>query len=267
MDKRTILDDMNTRLSELNIIEQELESSTSQKAIGTILVYRDKGAPRFYLRERSGKRIYLGDDKKETVSALVQKEYLTKLLHAVRDEKGSLEKCIDKLSRTNDLSIAFESLKEEYKPFVRKYKSEDDKYAKKWISERYYTTKKGAEHPITTLRGDHVRSKSEALIADRLFHAGIPYRYEARLLLMSQQETHTYYPDFTILNKRTRKVIYWEHLGKLGDQNYCETNLDKLDVYSRFGIVQGKNLILTYECANKPLSTDIVNTLIKEFLI
>ena len=74
------------------------------------------------------------------------------------------------------------------------------------------------------------------------------------------------YPDFTILNKRTRQIIYWEHLGKLGDEDYCTDNIQKLEDYADAGIFQGKNLLLTYECASKPLTTKMIELMIKEFL-
>ena len=133
-------------------------------------------------------------------------------------------------------------------------------------SESYYQQKKTEAHKYETIGKNLVRSKSEVIIADRFYKAGIPYRYE-QLLLLDKKTMLRYYPDFTILNKRTRKIIYWEHLGKLGDQDYCAENLNKLEDYARHGIIQGKNLILTYECDGKPLSTTMLDILIKEYLL
>ena len=76
-----------------------------------------------------------------------------------------------------------------------------------------------------------------------------------------------YYPDFTVLNKRTRKIYYWEHLGRLGDPEYCFDTLIKLEDYSDNGILLGKNLILTFESQKMPLYTANVDRLIKQFLI
>ena len=119
----------------------------------------------------------------------------------------------------------------------------------RWRKARFSRGRVTENHIYDTLAKEKVRSKSEALIADRLFNAGIPYRYEQRLEFDSDvpglEDMHAYYPDFTILDKRTRKIIYWEHLGKLGDPSYCRDNLTKLHDYMRHGIIQGKNLILT----------------------
>ena len=103
------------------------------------------------------------------------------------------------------------------------------------------------------------------MIADRLFNAKIPYRYE-QLLMLDLRTNLFYYPDFTILNTRTRQVYYWEHLGLLGDNSYCDDNIKKLCDYAEYGIIHGKNLILSYECEGRPLSTTYVNKMIEEFL-
>ena len=143
----------------------------------------------------------------------------------------------------------------------------DDGFAKKWLDAKYYRAKRSEGHIYETLNKDMVRSKSEVIIADRLYNAGIPYHYEQRLDLEDEHfNTIKYYPDFTILNKRTREIYYWEHLGNLGDPDYCFKNLTKLEHYSDNEILLGKNLILTFESQNKPLYTANVDRLIKEFL-
>lgn len=64
---------------------------------------------------------------------------------------------------------------------------------------------------------ERYRSKSEFLIASALKDAGVPFRYECSLYLNGYG---TVYPDFTVLNKRTRRVFYHEHLGMMDDINY-----------------------------------------------
>ena len=68
-----------------------------------------------------------------------------------------------------------------------------------------------------TERGDLVRSKSELVIADKLFARGIEYAYEAPLVLASGR---TRYPDFTVTDHAQGVTFYWEHLGLLGDPEY-----------------------------------------------
>ena len=76
------------------------------------------------------------------------------------------------------------------------------------------------------------------------YELGIPYRYEAELRLKNEKRK---YPDFTLLNIKTRKVIYHEHLGLMDNEEYRKMNYAKLDEYQKSGIYMGKNLIITYE--------------------
>jgi len=68
-----------------------------------------------------------------------------------------------------------------------------------------------------TERGDLVRSKSELVIADKLYARGIEYVYEQPLIL---GEGRVRYPDFTIADHARGVTYYWEHLGLLDDPEY-----------------------------------------------
>lgn len=68
-------------------------------------------------------------------------------------------------------------------------------------------------------KGERVRSKSKVIIADLLNREGIPYRYECPIYLKG---LGLRYPDFTTLNIRKRKEIYWEHFGRMDDPLYAE---------------------------------------------
>ena len=74
------------------------------------------------------------------------------------------------------------------------------------------------EHSLIhrTERGDLVRSKSELVIADKLYGEGVEYVYEKPLVISGR----TYYPDFTIEDDATGVTYYWEHLGMLDDPGY-----------------------------------------------
>ena len=68
-----------------------------------------------------------------------------------------------------------------------------------------------------TESGDLVRSKSEVIIADKLFARGVDYAYEQPLTLPNGR---TRYPDFTIADPARGVTFYWEHLGLLDDPAY-----------------------------------------------
>ncbi|MCR5442298.1 MAG: hypothetical protein K6E89_00940 [Sphaerochaetaceae bacterium] len=262
----TVIDAMESHISILDRHERRLRTSISKLPEGSLVVSKQRGYSRFY-QQVGDKKVYLGKNDALTISALAQKQYETRTLEAVLEQREVLSGCLEKIKGVSgNVDSVYSDLDEEIRGFVRKDEATDDGYARKWSEEEYAAARKTDKHVIETMNKDLVRSKSEALIADRLFTSGIPYRYE-QLLILDMRKNKIYYPDFTILNKRTHKVIYWEHLGMLGDKKYCLDNLGKLDDYSRYGIIPGKNLILTYESEGRPLSMAYVKTMIKEFLV
>ena len=81
-------------------------------------------------------------------------------------------------------------------------------------------------------------------------------------------DNHTpVYPDFKILNRRTLQQYYWEHFGKMSDNDYFSIAQWKLETYAGLGLFPGKNLLFTFECAERSLSTEYVDALIEEYLL
>ena len=78
-----------------------------------------------------------------------------------------------------------------------------------------------------TERGDMVRSKSEVIIADKLYRAGIDYQYEHELELSGEKR----YPDFTFEDDEMGITYYWEHCGMLHDPAYLRRWERKLEWY------------------------------------
>lgn len=81
-----------------------------------------------------------------------------------------------------------------------------------------------------TLDGNHVRSKSEVIICNLLYQAGIPYKYEEKLYYAPGKWIE---PDFTIVMPNG-KTYYWEHVGMLGKESYNNRWLEKLDIYHTY---------------------------------
>lgn len=125
-------------------------------------------------------------------------------------------------------------------------------------------------HPIDTeiytAKGEKVRSKSEKIIADELYHRGIPYKYELPITLIDKERAITIRPDFTVLNKSTLRKFYIEHLGMMSDETYFTSSLIKLSTYEKNNILIGRDLLLFHETLTRPLNTTIVNEYITEFL-
>lgn len=81
-----------------------------------------------------------------------------------------------------------------------------------------------------TCDGNQVRSKSEVIICDLLAKANIRYEYER---LLEYKPGKRINPDFTIFLDDGRE-LYWEHVGMLGNEKYCEDWSDKMDIYEKY---------------------------------
>jgi hypothetical protein len=126
---------------------------------------------------------------------------------------------------------------------------------------------KNDEKYYETPRGDKVRSKSEWIIASMLENAGVPYRYEEIVPLDGRVGVFMH-PDFTVLNKRTRQVYYWEHCGMMGERDYMENSfMPKMSEYYNFEFFPGDKILLTFESKDHPLDTVDVKRLIDKYLI
>ncbi len=105
-----------------------------------------------------------------------------------------------------------------------------------------------------TLADIMVRSKSEVIIANMLAERDIPFQYE--LPLYASDGTF-YLPDFTI--SFAGEKWYWEHLGRLDNEEYRNHWETKKAWYDRFF---PERLVTTYESGD--LSKD-ANTLIEQY--
>lgn len=114
-----------------------------------------------------------------------------------------------------------------------------------------------------TARGELVRSKSEVIIADALFDKGIDYEYEKELYL---NEDGIKSPDFTIDDAESGIKFYWEHCGMMSDETYNRRWQAKRMVYEKHGIVEGKNLIVSYDKADGSIDSQEIRILISKHL-
>ncbi len=109
-----------------------------------------------------------------------------------------------------------------------------------------------------TVRGELVRSKSEVTIANALHYNGLDYEYEPELRLEDKVKR----PDFKIEDYDTGVVWYWEHCGMMTDPQYRKRWEDKKKFYEKNGIIEGKNLIVTYDDENGGIDTAAIQSII-----
>lgn len=100
-----------------------------------------------------------------------------------------------------------------------------------------------AEHLIhRTEKGHMVRSKSELVIANMLYHMGIEYEYERPL--DGEHVPGRTRPDFSFVDP-AGDLILWEHLGMLNRDDYRQGWEWKRDWYAQNRFLLGKNLFTT----------------------
>lgn len=114
-----------------------------------------------------------------------------------------------------------------------------------------------------TLNGDYVRSKSEVIIANMLFEAGIKYEYEKELDL---GKDGIRIPDFTIELPEKGFRYFWEHCGMLGDYAYQRRWEQKKDLYRKHNIIEGQNLIVSQDLPNGGIDSAEIKRLIDTYL-
>jgi len=160
--------------------------------------------------------------------------------------------------------MIFDSMPDVQKRSIVLEELSDQEYARRWLDVKYEPKPISKEVPEHyTQKGERVRSKSEVMIADALAYAGVPYRYECPLNVGGV----TYHPDFTVLRMEDRKELFWEHLGRMDEPDYCRDSIFRLRAYEKNNILPGRDLILTMETKQNPLNLSVINQRISAFCI
>ena len=238
---------------------------------GSLRITQTGGEYRFRHRETKSDRngTYLTKDQINIAQALAQKAYAEKFKKAVEPKLELINAVINEYN-DNTLEAPYKEQNAVRQQLTKPYIISDEEIVRKWLAIPYEPNPKHPEErDQKTANGELVRSKSEVIIADNLKMLGIPYKYEAprsRPLVVERADargafrsgnvspegyntrTTTIYPDFTCLNVRRRKLIYIEHYGLMDSQEYRNKEFFwKIRHFEDAGIIQGNNLIMTFE--------------------
>jgi len=274
MNKKVILGSLKRERRKLAVLSSRIANSSVMEVGGTLVSRQIRGSKRLYHRISNSEQKYLTPEDKETVGLLATKAYGQKLKRAAELERQQIEKCIGILESKTDGNVDSADIDQVYRmlpDFIKDNANPsvftDDGFARKWQEEEYnnrWMSRK--DHAYETPRGEKVRSKSEWIIASMLYEAGVPYRYEETVALNEDFQVFLY-PDFTVLNKRTRKVYYWEHFGRMDDPEYIMNSfMPKMNDYYNFEFLPGDKLLMTFESKGHPLDTTEVKRIIDGFL-
>lgn len=202
--------------------------------------------------EEKALAIYLDsydDYHREVIKELMEKKTIVHGLPILRDNIKAMEKCVSKLKPYDPLDFKYGEL------LGKDYYLDDDVCVREWEKKPDRQNPYHRERLIhETKCGIKVRSKSEMLIADILYDLGIRFKYET--ILVSGRKLM--YPDFEFIHPKERRIIWLEHQGLIDDPKYAVDAFEKQDNYGRIGIFPGKNLILTHETNDHPLTRGAV---------
>lgn len=246
-------------------LQEDIVRQSMDLPQGRLRVNNDRGIARYYhiCKEGDTHGEYITKKNMDLASKLAQRDYIQKLKRVIEDELKDIEKYLSRHSE-HAMESVFTNLNDYRQNLVMPLVIPDELYVQQWEREPYVTNPYYPEERVYPTKKDElVRSKSEAMLADMFYEMGIPYRYEAQLRLRGGKIK---YPDFTLLNCRTREVLYHEHLGLMDDDEYRRANLIKLDEYQKSGIYLGKNLIITYEAQGCYLNIKEIKKMVQEIL-
>lgn len=205
---------------------------------------------------------YIREKDARLVKKLAQKDYDQKVIHSIEKEMRAIEKYLAACPKKEAEQI-FATLHSERQKLVVPIRESDERFVQQWEQIQYQGKEFYEDTPeFYTARGERVRSKSEVIIADMLYREGIPYRYEYPVQLKG---IGMVYPDFTVLNVRERREVYWEHLGMMDDPAYAEKAVQKIATYEQNGIFTGEDLVLTYETKKNPVNQKVIAEIIKKY--
>lgn len=225
---------------------------------GRIVVKHRNNNTRFYLVDKGNAAKYLNKSDAKLIEDLIQKNYLEEVLSTAEQEAVALRKALEHYPAVVAEEI-YSTLSSERQAIAKPIVLSDEEYANKWLAQPYKRKSSNKDYTFVTLKGDHVRSKSELVIADRLWANGIPYKYECPLLVGNE----IIHPDFSILRMSDRKIVYLEHCGKMDDPNYTEDMVKRVNLYSQEKIFQGDRLFFSFESSTTPLNTDVLDDMIR----
>lgn len=179
------------------------------------------------------------------------------------EEKKALGKCINAYAGLKPKADGLWE-KRGYKELLSDFGKSKDTDIEEWLSQKWEPENTYQETlRFKATQNKMVRSKSEVIIDKLLYEYKIPFCYERPLVLGRV----CYYPDFTIMHPRTKKIYYWEHFGKMDDVEYIRKAFNKLHVYAENGIIETINLIATYETLENPLVFEDVEELIVKYFV
>lgn len=252
-------------LSEISHIKKKLtEIKKINKKRETLKIQEINNRPFYYrqYKDENGKvvREYIAKNEMQYIKRLAQQAYDQKI-------KTILERNLKALQMFDGDAIQkiYENMTVYRRELVVPYEMSINEIIRRWKAENYEKYMGHMESlRFETEEGEMVRSKSEVIIANMLYRQkdNLSYRYEKPLVLENRGRKYTLHPDFTILNLKTGRILYWEHMGKMDDLKYVSDFVWKANMY----LMNDCEVVYTYESGSNPLEIRTVKKIIQDML-
>lgn len=231
---------------------------------GTLRYRIMKGHVRYFRYNPVTRKVtYLRESDRELVLSLKQRRLLEEAIRTMERNLHTEEKLL-KIYQAYDPISCQTRLGKVYQDAPELFHEKNGKHTKK---ESYQNPYRKEDLIHKTSFGMLCRSKSEAMIADLLYKAGIPFYYEARLVLYDEWgEKHVYYPDFTI-ELPDGSVMYWEHFGRMDLPDYRQKNFKRIANYHYNDIYPPNNLIITMESRKGGIDANAILRIIEHQIL
>lgn len=203
---------------------------------------------------------YLKREQTPLAAAIAQKDYEKALLAEQRRELQFLESTITRYIPEEPEAV-YEGLHPGRKLLVKPTVITDSQYISQWLNKTFDPNSFPKKPQMKTASGTLVRSKSEMIIADCLYEAGIPFIYEYPFKF----GMNTYYADFYCLNPQTREEFVWEHFGRMDDPSYCKHTIAKIRDYT-LGLPHICRLLPTFEDGETSFTRQLAEAALKTIL-
>lgn len=263
-----LYDEAEQRLTELIEKKQQAEKRLLKYQPGRIHIVSDHGRIKYYLRTNSKDKsgIYIHKNETKKIKTYLQKKYDEDIVRLISSEIAGIERFLHSTkSSVGRIRTVFSNRPSEIKQYLTPIDMSDEDYIANWLATSY--EKKditGVPDDYTTEKGEIVRSKSELNIANYLYKMNIPYRYECKLTF---SDGYHIYPDFTILDVKRRREVYWEHRGMMDDEGYACDSVKRIKRYNKNGLFLVDSLIITEETSNHHLGTWEIQSVINHYFI
>lgn len=269
--KEHILEALITRRKRIRRACSQLKEKLKKAPAGRLRVVTKKGrggAPRYqyYVSYTEGDTNgrYLPKSEERTAAAIAQRDYERALLEHKQKELAFLDNAISGYV-SESVRPVYDALLPGRRRLVTPENAGTAEQAVASWKKKHYKENPFPEKPsLMTKAGVPVRSKSEALIADALHQAGLPFHYEYPIRLLNDT---LYYADFFILNPATGREFVWEHFGCMDRPDYCARTIKKISDYTCFMMATHSfGFLMTFEDKETPLQSHQIEAQLLQIL-